>query len=55
MNCRRNHHATPCAENAVCTDCNIAARMCNHLLITFNAQKFAGKYTLILVNTDAGF
>jgi hypothetical protein len=55
MNCKRNNHATPCVEDGVCEDCNIPARMCNHLLITLNAQKFAGKYTIILVNEDMGF
>jgi hypothetical protein len=55
MNCRRNNHQTPCAADGVCTDCNIPDRMCNHLLITYNAQKFKGKYTLILVNEDLGF
>ncbi|MDR2793220.1 MAG: lactate utilization protein [Treponema sp.] len=55
LNCRRNGHKTPCAETGVCTDCNIPDRMCNHLLITYNAQKFAGKYTLILINEELGF
>ncbi|MDR2731467.1 MAG: lactate utilization protein [Treponema sp.] len=60
MNCRRNRHKTYCAEAGVCAeeaglDCNDPQRMCNHLLITFNAQKFAGKYTLILINEDLGF
>lgn len=55
MNCRRNGHGTPCAETGVCTDCNIPDRMCNHLLVTYNAQKFAGKYTLLIVNRDVGF
>jgi hypothetical protein len=55
MNCKRNNHNTPCAETGLCTDCNISDRMCNHLLITFNAQKFAGKYTIILINETLGF
>jgi len=55
MNCKRNNHETPCVTDGVCNECNIPARMCNHLLITFNAQKFAGKYTLILINEDLGF
>ncbi|MDR2257661.1 MAG: lactate utilization protein [Treponema sp.] len=55
MNCRRNGHKTPCAENGLCTDCNIPDRMCNHLLITLNAKKFEGKYTLILINENLGF
>jgi hypothetical protein len=55
MNCKRNNHKTPCAETGVCADCNTAVRMCNQLLITFNARKFAGKYTLILINEDLGF
>jgi hypothetical protein len=55
MNCRRNGHKTPCAENGLCTDCNIPDRMCNHLLITFNTKKFEGKYTLILINEELGF
>jgi hypothetical protein len=55
MNCRRNGHHTPCAESGICEDCNIPDRMCNHLLITFNGKKFAGKYTLILINEDLGF
>jgi hypothetical protein len=55
MNCKRNNHKTPCTETGVCGDCNTADRMCNHLLITFNARKFAGKYTLILINEDVGF
>jgi hypothetical protein len=55
MNCKRNGHQTPCAETGVCTDCNIPARMCNHLLITYNAQKFSGKYTLIIINEELGF
>jgi hypothetical protein len=57
MNCKRNGHHTPCAETGLCSGdgCNIPGRMCNHLLITLNAQKFAGKYTLILINEDMGF
>ena len=55
MNCRRNNHATPCTENGICADCNTPARMCNHLLITMNAQKFAGKYTMVLINEELGF
>jgi hypothetical protein len=55
MNCRRNNHQTLCAETGVCTDCNIPDRMCNHLLITYNAQKFSDKYTLILINEELGF
>jgi hypothetical protein len=55
MNCMRNHHPTPCAETGVCADCNTPRRMCNQLLITYNAQKFAGKYTIIVVNEDLGF
>ena len=55
MNCHRLNHKTPCAENGICADCNIPARMCNQLLITMNAQKFAGRYTLVLVNEDLGF
>jgi hypothetical protein len=60
MNCRRNNHKTWCAETGTCAEkngleCNEKQRMCNHLLITFNAQKFAGKYTIILVNEDLGF
>lgn len=55
MNCVRNHHNTPCAETGLCTECNTRDRMCNHLLITLNAQKFTGKYTLILINEALGF
>jgi hypothetical protein len=55
MNCRRNGHKTPCAENGICADCNIPDRMCNHLLITLNGKKFTGKYTLILINEELGF
>jgi hypothetical protein len=60
MNCRRNRHKTYCAETGICAektglDCNDSQRMCNHLLITFNAQKFTGKYTIILINEDLGF
>jgi len=55
MNCKRNNHKTPCTEEGTCIECNIPARMCNHLLITYNAQKFAGKYTLVLINDDLGF
>ncbi|QQO10849.1 lactate utilization protein [Breznakiella homolactica] len=55
MNCRRNGHATPCAETGYCGDCNIPDRMCNQLLITMNAQKFPGKYSIIIVNEDVGF
>jgi hypothetical protein len=47
MNCKRNGHKTPCAETGICMDCNIPDRMCNQLLITYNAQKFSGKYTLV--------
>jgi hypothetical protein len=55
MNCKRNDHKTPCVETGSCAECNISGRMCNHLLITFNAKKFAGKYTLILINEELGF
>jgi len=55
MNCKRNNHKTPCTENGVCAGCNDPQRMCNHLLITYNAQKFKEKYTLILINDELGF
>ena len=55
MNCKRNNHVTPCTENGVCGDCNIPARMCNHMMITLNAKKFAGRLTLILINEELGF
>jgi hypothetical protein len=55
MNCKRNGHQTPCVETGFCTECNIPARMCNQLLITYNAQKFSGKYTLIIINEELGF
>jgi hypothetical protein len=55
MNCKRNGHKTPCAETGFCADCNIPDRMCNQLLITFNAQKFSGKYTLVIINEELGF
>ena len=55
MNCKRNNHKTPCAESGFCEDCNTPQRMCNHLLITYNAKKFSGKYTLILINEELGF
>jgi hypothetical protein len=55
MNCKRNNHDTPCVKDGVCTECNIRARMCNQLLITFNAKKFEGKYRLIIINEELGF
>jgi hypothetical protein len=55
MNCKRSGHQTPCAGTGVCTGCNIADRMCNHLLVTYNAQKFSGKYTLVIINEELGF
>ena len=55
MNCRRNNHKTPCTETGECADCNTQQRMCNHLLITYNAKKFPGRFTLILINEEAGF
>jgi hypothetical protein len=55
MNCKRNGHQTPCVETGSCADCNTPERMCNQLLITFNAQKFSGKYTLIIINEELGF
>ena len=55
MNCKRNNHETPCVTGGACTDCNMPGRMCNQLLITYNAKKFKGKYTLILINDDLGF
>ena len=55
MNCKRNNHETPCAETGICGDCNIPQRMCNHLLITLNAHKFPGRFTLILINEELGF
>ena len=55
MNCKRNNHKTPCTESGECADCNIPQRMCNHLLITYNAKKFEGRFTLILINEELGF
>ncbi|MCL2881000.1 MAG: lactate utilization protein [Treponema sp.] len=55
MNCKRNNHKTPCTETGKCADCNIPQRMCNHLLITYNAQKFGERFTLILINEELGF
>jgi hypothetical protein len=55
MNCKRNNHKTPCTTTGVCGDCNTPARMCNQLLLTLNAQKFKGKYTIIIINKELGF
>jgi len=55
MNCMRNNHKTPCTETGICAECNIPQRMCNHLLITYNAKKFEGRFTLILINEELGF
>jgi hypothetical protein len=55
MNCKRNNHKTPCTETGVCADCNSPSRMCNQLLLTLNAQKFKGKYTIIIINEELGF
>ena len=55
MNCKRNNHKTPCTETGECADCNIPQRMCNHLLITYNAKKFEERFTLILINEELGF
>ncbi|MDR1469204.1 MAG: lactate utilization protein [Spirochaetaceae bacterium] len=55
MNCKRNNHKTPCVETGFCADCNIPSRMCNHLLVTYNAQKFAGRFNLIIINEELGF
>jgi hypothetical protein len=55
MNCKRNGHNTPCAETGICTDCNFPGRMCNQLLITLNAQKFAGRSAIIIINENLGF
>ncbi|MDR2398418.1 MAG: lactate utilization protein [Spirochaetaceae bacterium] len=55
MNCKRNNHKTPCVETGLCADCNMPGRMCNHLLITYNAQKFPGRFNLILINESLGF
>ncbi|MHC1692681.1 MAG: lactate utilization protein [Sphaerochaetaceae bacterium] len=55
MNCRRLGHATPCVETGICSDCNLPDRMCNQLLITLNAQKFKGKYSIIVINEELGF
>ena len=55
MNCKRNNHNTPCTESGECADCNIEQRMCNHILLTLNAKKFQGRFTLILINEELGF
>jgi len=55
MNCKRNNHNTPCVTEGACANCNIPGRMCNHLLITFNAKKFEGRFQLILINEELGF
>jgi hypothetical protein len=55
MNCKRNHHETPCVETGACADCNTASRMCNQLLVTYNAKKFGERWTLILINEELGF
>jgi hypothetical protein len=55
MNCKRNNHKTPCTETGECADCNIPGRMCNHLLVTFNAKKFPERFTLLLINEELGF
>jgi len=55
MNCKRNNHDTPCTVNGECADCNNAQRMCNHILLTLNAKKFQGRFTLILINEELGF
>jgi len=60
MNCRRNRHPTPCAETGICAEnvggqCNTPHRMCNHILITLNAQKFEGRFSIIIINEELGF
>ncbi|MCL2231549.1 MAG: lactate utilization protein [Treponema sp.] len=60
MNCNRNRHDTHCAETGICAEkqglkCNTPQRMCNHLLITLNARKFEGKYSIVIINEELGF
>lgn len=55
MNCKRVGHKTPCAETGFCTECNQPSRMCNHIGITLNAQKFENRLNIIVVNEEVGF
>lgn len=55
MNCKRVKHKTPCAETGFCTECNDEHRMCNHIGITLNAQKFENRLNIIVVNEELGF
>lgn len=55
MNCKRVGHKTPCAETGFCVECNQPSRMCNHIGITLNAQKFENRLNIIVVNEEVGF
>lgn len=55
MNCKRVGHKTPCAETGFCTECNDENRMCNHIGITLNAQKFKDRLNVIVINEELGF
>lgn len=55
MNCKRVKHKTPCAETGFCTECNDKHRMCNHIGITLNAQKFENRLNIIVINEELGF
>lgn len=55
MNCKRVRHKTPCAETGFCEECNDKNRMCNHIGITLNAQKFKDRLNVIVINEELGF
>lgn len=55
MNVKRLHHGCPCETTGFCADCNAPNRMCNHIGITLNAQKFPGRLNVIVVAEEAGF
>lgn len=55
LNCKRVGHQTPCAQDGVCTECEIPQRMCNAIGILNTGIKFEGRIHVIMVGDEAGY
>lgn len=61
MNVVKEDHHTPCRGTGFCSDCRVLTRgevrgrMCNHIGITLNAWKFAGRMHAIVIAEELGF
>jgi L-lactate utilization protein LutB len=55
LNALRLTPRTPCVETGICSDCNVAERICAALLILLKKPNDIDEFTVILINEEMGY